>query len=472
MKRTAARYCPLLPSLLAALPLLYLVLLLARHYVDVPVADQWLLVPMIDRAFRGELTFTDLHSAQYEHRMLFPRLIMIGLALITDWNTGYEIAVTVILAVGTLLALLYQTRLTQQDTGWSRFRWHMPVLALMVFSLGQGENWFCGWQLQFPLTVLSVVLGFTLLSRPEWSLWRYLGAIALGGVATYSLGNGPLYWPLAIALAAVMPWRPRRLKWGAVLGLVGATALLGWWYSRGYLQSTGVPVFMPWDGPVLFLRFTLGFVGGPLSSHLPELFGLGGVLLLIASAWVLIERRGVSFVALAPWLALAAFTVMSGAITAAGRLNHITLANCAASKYQTIGQLLWVASIVLLFMILTPREGDPPRIKWPPRRRMMAVAAAAALVLMTLALIRREIVWAGELKQQGEYRAFLRDLLLGPDEMLLDPPLEIRDEVQAVCTTCWPVDLERVVEQRPVLIERRLSLYRHALPTDKPPGPR
>jgi hypothetical protein len=229
---------------------------------------------------------------------------------------------------------------------------------------------------------------------------------------------------------------------------------------------------MPWDGPVLFLRFTLGFVGGPLSSHLPELFGLGGILLLIASAWVLIGRRGVSFVALAPWLALAAFAVMSGAITAAGRLNHITLANCAASKYQTIGQLLWVASIVLLFMILTPREGDPPRIKWPPRRRMMAVAAAAALVLMTLALIRREIVWAGELKQQGEYRAFLRDLLLGPDEMLLDPPLEIRDEVQAVCTTCWPVDLERVVEQRPVLIERRLSLYRHALPTDKPPGPR
>jgi hypothetical protein len=151
-----------------------------------------------------------------------------------------------------------------------------------------------------------------------------------------------------------------------------------------------------------------------------------------------------------------------------GRLHDGILYNCASSRYQTISQLLWVVDIVLLLMVATPRQGEPNRRDWSARRRMAAVLALVVLGLLVLPLMRREVVWAGEIRRQGEQRTFLRGLLLSPTEFLLHPPPQL---AQAVHRACSPREAAELAAKRAILIRHRLSLYRHSLPDGAPPRP-
>src|SRR5262245_35820129 len=66
-------------KVLAAFPFLILIWAVARYSIDVPFLDQWDLVPLIDKMYQGQLTFHDLWMQFNEHRILFPKIIMLGL---------------------------------------------------------------------------------------------------------------------------------------------------------------------------------------------------------------------------------------------------------------------------------------------------------------------------------------------------------------------------------------------------------
>ena len=61
-----------------------------RFGVDVPFWDQWELVPFLDLWASGTLSLGDLFSQHNEHRIFFPRLIMLLLAAATGWNSRAE----------------------------------------------------------------------------------------------------------------------------------------------------------------------------------------------------------------------------------------------------------------------------------------------------------------------------------------------------------------------------------------------
>src|SRR5262245_62975011 len=82
--------------LLAFIPLAYLIVMVATYSVDVPFADQWALVPLLEKSYRGTLTLRDLWSQHNEHRLLFPRMIMLVLARLSGWNLRYELAVNIL----------------------------------------------------------------------------------------------------------------------------------------------------------------------------------------------------------------------------------------------------------------------------------------------------------------------------------------------------------------------------------------
>src|SRR6267142_5943506 len=71
------RHCD---KVLAAVPLLILIWVVARYAIDVPYLDQWDFAPLIDKMYQGQLTFHDLWMQFNEHRIFFPKLIMLGLA--------------------------------------------------------------------------------------------------------------------------------------------------------------------------------------------------------------------------------------------------------------------------------------------------------------------------------------------------------------------------------------------------------
>ena len=60
------------------LPVFLSVNFVVRVAVDVPFWDQWELVPQISRMYAGTLRFADLYLQHNEHRILVPRLVMLG----------------------------------------------------------------------------------------------------------------------------------------------------------------------------------------------------------------------------------------------------------------------------------------------------------------------------------------------------------------------------------------------------------
>ena len=88
------------PAVLALVPPAYLIWLCVTLHVDVPFWDAWELVPRLDRLDSGTLTLRDVWGQHNEHRPMFPILLMLGLARVSGWNIGLEIAANVLLGVG------------------------------------------------------------------------------------------------------------------------------------------------------------------------------------------------------------------------------------------------------------------------------------------------------------------------------------------------------------------------------------
>src|SRR6185503_3278270 len=86
--------------LLALGPLAVLIWVVSRYSVDVPFYDQWEFLPLLDKMYQEQLTFGDLWAQFNEHRIFFPKLLMLGLARLTHWNIRCENAASVALAIG------------------------------------------------------------------------------------------------------------------------------------------------------------------------------------------------------------------------------------------------------------------------------------------------------------------------------------------------------------------------------------
>lgn len=68
--------------------------------VEVPYFDQWQFLPLMDEVQRGELEISGLWSQHNDHRLVFPRLLMLG--LISQWNTHLEKLASIGFASGLL----------------------------------------------------------------------------------------------------------------------------------------------------------------------------------------------------------------------------------------------------------------------------------------------------------------------------------------------------------------------------------
>src|SRR4030042_2040057 len=129
-------------------PFLILIVDVAKYRVDVPFWDQWNFVPLLGKSYQEGVTFQDLWGQHNEHRLLFPRLIMLGLAHASRYNIVWELVVIIILAAAIFVLLWHQFSKTIKALGSSGFPGPAPLFSLLVFSLGQSENWLWAWQVQ------------------------------------------------------------------------------------------------------------------------------------------------------------------------------------------------------------------------------------------------------------------------------------------------------------------------------------
>ncbi len=100
------RWKSLLLLLLIFAPALYTAKLVVRYAVDVGCWDMWENGELLGKWHEGKLTFHDLYAPQIQHRILFPRLIIIALTNLSGGDFRWEDYITFGAVV--LSAVLYR----------------------------------------------------------------------------------------------------------------------------------------------------------------------------------------------------------------------------------------------------------------------------------------------------------------------------------------------------------------------------
>ena len=387
--------------------------------VDVPWWDEWQIVELVDLDRRGLLRFSNLWSQHNEHRPVMPRLVMIGLARFSDWDTRWEMAASVLLAVALLAILVWALSASDGVTLFA---------AATVFSLGQWENWIVGWQIQILLSVAAAAFGFALIAwkPPRWNV--LLLALAGGAVALYSFANGALFFPIGVILL----WRTRAPRRAPILfGLGGLAITLP--YFIGYTKPPAhPPLTLALSHVGEYILFCLTYLGNPMVQQRVATPIVGGVgLLLAAEAGRRLRRRAaVDHRPILFACALGAYALLSGLLAGLGRLGIAWSAGAFAPRYVTIAGLFWLGLAGIWSTVLVDR----------PRIRVAAAAVAIAVVSVRSLQSRSELITFSHQIAEGRQRL-----------------ISLRDEGLEVLHP----DPRRIVrEWRPLLQKHQLSAFR------------
>src|SRR5215813_2809974 len=68
-------------------PIIATLAYIALYGVNVPFLDDWLFIEFMQKYMTQGITLQDLFKQHNEHRIFFPRLVMLGLALPTRYNS-------------------------------------------------------------------------------------------------------------------------------------------------------------------------------------------------------------------------------------------------------------------------------------------------------------------------------------------------------------------------------------------------
>ncbi len=374
---------------LILLPVVLAFLFVRLFGVDVPFGDVWTMVPRFSKLSAGLLGFADLWTLHWEHRILFPRIVLLLIGVLADFDQVVVMYSIQVLFLATLVVILLAFR---DDVGWRPFLF-VPV-PFLLFNLGQYFNLFNGMQIAFSLTLAFSVLTFYLLYRAirrGFKAWAFVAAMVGGVVASFSLLSGLFVWPVGFLQLLVSPLG-RRAKallttsWSLVGLLVWGAYFYGWSIPE---RQAGSYFF---DNPGLVPGFFLTALGDPLAWWGGTVLSLVcGVLLLGLAAVSLfyVHRTGrageYSF-----WLALLAFSTLYLVFLTLGRAGG-GVEFATNSRYITFTILAIVGIYGILAKLFLERNS------W--------VVAGSLGLLFALVLINTPFSYAEGIEEFRKYNA-------------------------------------------------------------------
>lgn len=430
--------------------ILFLLGMYIFYSIDYPYYDQWDFVPFLEKAYARQLTWTDFWAQHNEHRLVFPRLLMLVLARLSHWNIYLELGANFVLAGLTWLILCAQAKTGGRRVFEGTSVTIYLILTLIIFSLSQWQNWFNGWQLQEFMNVLAVVLALIALT---WGGLPGLGvglAACFGVVATGSFANGILVWPIGLLLLVLQHAERGKYFRYELLGWTAVGILVTWAYLRDYATpSYHPPLSSALAQPLQCSLYVLAYLGQPVWNLDPVIsivMGMIGLLLWSTSLAQLFLSR-VSIRILSPWIGMALYAIGTAAITALGRVD-IGLDQAMSSRYVTMANLLWIAVAIQFYWVARLNDG-------PIVRRTLAVKVVLLCALLLTTSLTGAYRWA---ERHHAYSGLRNQILQGYDLESLQ--------------TVYPPNPAVVIERRIVLHRLGLTVYRgRGLPLPAPIAP-
>lgn len=395
------RVLAVVPLAAALLPPVMIGRVVVRDAVNVPFMDQWAFAGSVGDAVRGVVSPSLVWQPNNEHRIVIPRLIMLGLARFTRWDVRYEVAVSFLIALGTLATLAALIVRTVWPRAPVIAPWLVLVASLQTFSLAQWENWTWGWQMSLYLNAFAATVVASGVASFGDTGGGFVVILLAAIAAALSFASG-LALLVLVPLAVLAAGGRAAARQTMIATLVSAAMAIV--YFAGF-QPVGnqPPHTLPWGAPVTFPRYVVAYLGAAFAAGRPGVAsswgsaGLVTLTLATARLWRAPRWRA----ALVPWLLLGLYPVLAGVLIAIGRLGAGP-STALLSRYTTIAAPFWTGVAVLLAMALV----EPARTGFGRAIRAATIALLCP-ALVVAALGYRETWAMGDLRS-GERAARLR----------------------------------------------------------------
>lgn len=344
------KFKPALFLTVTFLPPIILSILIFKYYAGVPFWDEWDFIGLLQKFYPGNINISDLWSYHNEHRPFFPRLILLGMALLTGYRILPELIVNLIIAIGIFVSLIYIFKTIFSAFKIKNYLPFFPVISLVVFSLTQWENWLWGWQVQIFLNLLAVISGLKILSLRKINTGNLLMSIFLGIIATLSFANGLIYWVSGLIL---LIFKEQKSKKRMVIFWSALTVFIFYLYTRLTPGSQVFKADFSAHNIVLWAIYTLAFIGAPLISMDGVgafMAGLAGVLFFIYLIWLLKRFFLQKMKLFLPIIVLCSYSSGSAFLVSLGRYR-LGLLQAISSRYVSFSNLFWLSLLAVLFIM-------------------------------------------------------------------------------------------------------------------------
>ena len=382
-------------KLLVIIPALILGFLLWKYGVNCPFMDEWD-TPGFDlvQFNLGEINFERLIRQHNESRKFFPRLLFIFLSR-DNWNPRYGMLFSFLLSCLVTFNIYYLSKLTLQKAIAPRLA-YLTLASMLIFSPMQWENWLWGLQMItfIPIAVITSALVIIFIQNPL--IVKLLASAALATCATFSFANGIISWVVIFPALYLVAGKNRRdltlvtVEWLLLFSLNVSV------YFHDYHRPAHHPSFIDaLTQPIQAVAYYLSFLGSPLGVHqlgLNQIIGLGICFLIALSCWYLFrfnhDRQLIQ--RLFPWCTILSYTLISGALTTAGRVGF-GVDQSLASRYVTfstygIVPLIYIIAIIL--QAINEQSDKNNRHYYQLTKKITSTALIIVLLLYPLNFVR------------------------------------------------------------------------------------
>lgn len=357
----------------------FIVLLILRYAVAIPMLDDWEMVPLVMKAHTGGLTFADLFAQQQEARTFFPKLIFIALSFAKYWDARAAMMLSVLICCLTALGLYRLIARAKLPEVVATIAFVLCVL--LIFSPAQHELWLLASGFPSFVPALCMVWGICVATGRRGIASRFWICVALAVGASFTLSNGLLAWGLTFPLLlAIEPERTGK-RW--LLSWCAAAAVCAALYFWNFQFQPDLPGFAPRKSLIEYWQYVAAFLGGAFgragNEHplaISVTIGTGLLLGYLAALVDAITRRRdpIHRARVVPWLGLGGYSIGSAVLAALGRIEW-GVSQALESRYVAYSISLSIALIVLGAIYWTEF-----RMRAPSRLRFASFAVALLLV--------------------------------------------------------------------------------------------
>ncbi len=342
-------YCSLLSRrwlvvLLILSPAIFEAIYIRIFGMNVLYWDQFKFVPYIEKLYTNNLSFSDLIQQDGEHRPFFPRIIMLFLAYIFNYNNIYEMYFSWILALLIFLLLFF---MYEESFGFStRSMINFLPISFIIFNLRQFENILWGLQLQVYSCILGSLISIYMLEKSSKPGFKFLLAVSSGVFASFSFAYGLVVWPTGLFLILILNKGRIMVTAWSLIGLL-TTGLFSYHWEKPLGHTN---TFLIFEQPARGLIYFLGIIGSPLSFKMAVAVGIGFILIIILSAELFISIKYDALKENSKWLSLILFSWISSLFITIFR-SDFGIEQAGSSRYVTVTGLAIVAIYLIALNI-------------------------------------------------------------------------------------------------------------------------